>query len=73
MLKLGGKTITRSIFEGEFRFDIFDEYDSYEKYLELKKKYLTSINKPTFYTHNIRPGHSGLSGKCDPKRIFTLL
>lgn len=66
--KLGGKTITQTIFEGEFRFDIFDEYSDYEKYLELKRKYLTSISKPTlFYTHNATPGHSGLSGKCDPE------
>ncbi len=67
VIKLGGKSITQTIFEGEFRFNIFDEFSDYEKYLKLKKEYLTSINKPTlFYTHNARPGHSGLSGKCNP-------
>ena len=65
--KLGGKTITKTVFEGEFRFDIFDEFGNYKKYLDLKKKYLSSIKKPTlFYTHNATPGHSGLSGKCNP-------
>ena len=65
--KLGGKTITQTVFEGEFRFNIFDEFDNYEKYLRLKKSYLNSVSKPTlFYTHNARPGHSGLSGKCNP-------
>ena len=63
--KMGGKTLTKAIFEGEFRFDIFDDNFKYEKYLELKNKYLTSNNKNTFfYTHGGYPGHSQNSGKC---------
>jgi len=63
--KYFGKTLTNIIFEGEFRFDVFDDFYSYDKYLELKKKYLRSIKGPSiFYTHNSYPGHSGNSGKC---------
>ena len=66
--KLGGKIITKAIYEGEFRFDIFGDNYSNEKYLELKKIYLSSKpKKPTlFYTHNNYPGHSNNSGKCSP-------
>jgi hypothetical protein len=65
--KLGGKTITKAIFEGEFRFDIFEDDYDYKKYLELKKDYLSSNKKDTFfYTHNAYPGHSQNSGKCLP-------
>jgi len=66
--KLGGKTITKAIFEGRFRFDIFDDNYNYDEYLRLKNKYLSSnAKKPTlFYTHNSYPGHSGNSGKCLP-------
>ena len=35
--KIGGKTLTKAIFQGEFRFDIFDDFSNYEEYLELKK------------------------------------
>ena len=63
--KMGGSTITKSIFEGRFKFDIFDDSYDYKKYLELKNKYLSSIKENTlFYTHNGYPGHSGNSGKC---------
>lgn len=63
--KLGGKTLTRAIFQGEFKFNIFDDSYNYDKYLILKNKYLSSKKKNTlFYTHNIYPGHSGNSGKC---------
>jgi hypothetical protein len=63
--KMGGSTITKGIFEGHFKFDIFDDSYDYKRYLELKNKYLSSINKNTlFYTHNGYPGHSGNSGKC---------
>ena len=62
---MGGSTITKSIFEGRFKFDIFDDSYDYKKYLELKNKYLSSIKENTlFYTHNGYPGHSGNSGKC---------
>lgn len=64
--KLGGKNLTQAIFEGEFRFDIFDDDYDYDKYLELKRKYLNSNKKNTlFYTHNKYPGHSQNSGKCN--------
>ena len=35
--KLGGKTLAKAIFEGQFRFDIFDINNDYENYLNLKK------------------------------------
>ena len=38
--KIGGKTLTKGIFEGEFRFDIFDDNYEYKEYLKLKKNYL---------------------------------
>lgn len=69
---IGGKIITKAIFQGEFRFDIFnDDYD-YSKYLNLKNYYLKSkINKPKlFFTHNNYPGHSQNSGKCLPNERF---
>ena len=63
--KMGGGTITKSIFEGKFSFDIFEDDYDYNDYLRLKEKYLTSNEKNTlFYTHNSYPGHSGNSGKC---------
>ncbi len=64
--KMGGKTILKGIYEGEFRFDIFDDDHNYEKYLELKRKLLSFKSKEPrlFYTHNKYPGHSGNSGKC---------
>lgn len=71
--KIGGKTLTKAIFEGEFRFDIFDDNFKYEKYLELKNKYLTTEKNSTlFYTHNSYPGHSQNSGKCrkNEKEIY---
>ncbi|WP_440651115.1 sulfatase-like hydrolase/transferase [Candidatus Pelagibacter sp. HIMB1495] len=63
---IGGETITKAIYEGEFRFDIFDDNYSYEKYLKLKKKYLVSKPKKPIllYSHNGFPGHSSNSGKC---------
>ena len=66
--KIGGKTITKAIYEGRFRFDIFDDSYDYSDYLSLKNKYLTANQKkPTlFYTHNNLPGHSNNSGKCLP-------
>ena len=66
--KIGGKTITKAIYEGHFRFDIFDDNYNYDEYLRLKNKYLSSnAKKPTlFYTHNKYPGHSNNSGKCLP-------
>ena len=64
--KLGGKTLTKAIFEGEFRFDIFDDDYDYAKYLQLKKKYLISGKKNNlFWTHNNYPGHSQNTGKCN--------
>ena len=67
MEKFGGKMITKSVFRGEFKFNTFDEFYDYEKYLKLKKKYLSLAKSPTFfYTHNSWPGHSGNSGKCLP-------
>ena len=64
-VKLGGKTLTKAIFEGEFRFNVFnDDYD-YTNYLNLKKKYLSSNKKNIFfYTHNKYPGHSQNTGTC---------
>lgn len=65
--KIGGKTLTNSIFEGRFRFNTFDNNFPYSKYLELKKKYLvTNKSNKFFYTHNNFPNHSGNSGKCKP-------
>ena len=66
--KIGSNIILKAIFEGQFRFDIFDDNYDYDKYLNLKEKYLTLKPKqPTlFYTHNLLPGHSQNSGKCIP-------
>ena len=66
--KLGAKALTKAIFEGEFRFDIFDDID-YQNYLNLKK-YLSS--KILFWTHNGYPNHSTNSGKCrvNEKNVF---
>ena len=71
--KIGGKTILKAIYEGYFRFDIFDDnYDS-ATYLKLRNKYLSDKNKQPklFYTHGEYPGHSQNSGKClqDEKKI----
>ena len=71
--KKGGITLTKAIFEGEFRFEIFNDFYNYDEYLELKKKNLESSDKPTlFYTHNLYPGHSQNSGKCleNEKEIY---
>ena len=63
--KYFGKNLTKIIFEGEFRFDVFDDFYNYDEYLKLKKKYLNSIKNPSFfYTHNSYPGHSGNLGRC---------
>ncbi len=64
--EIGGKTILQAIYEGYFRFDIFDDNYNYDKYLELKKKYLSlsPVEPRLFYTHNKYPGHSQDSGKC---------
>ncbi len=65
VVQLGGKTLTRAIFEGEFRFNIFNDKYDYNKYLNIKKKYLNSNQKSIFfYTHNKYPGHSQNVGKC---------
>ncbi len=64
--KIGGKTLTKAIFEGQFRFDIFDDDFNYNNYLNLKKDYLRSEKKKSlFFTHNKFPGHSQNSGKCN--------
>tara|TARA_B100000989_G_scaffold299063_1_gene292776 strand:- start:21832 stop:23490 length:1659 start_codon:yes stop_codon:yes gene_type:complete len=71
--KLGGKALTKAIFEGEFRFDIFDDDYDYNNYLELKKEFLSSSKKNTlFWTHNNFPGHSQNSGACknDEKQSY---
>ena len=63
--KIGGKILTKTIFEGEFRFDIFNDFTNYDEYLELKKKNLKFNKEPTlFYTHNAYPGHTANTGKC---------
>tara|TARA_Y100000591_G_scaffold332428_1_gene369700 strand:+ start:735 stop:2486 length:1752 start_codon:yes stop_codon:yes gene_type:complete len=70
----GGKIITDSIFEGNFRHDIFSDYSSYDDYLKLKRKYLTSGEKNTlFFTHNKYPDHSQNSNRCLPneKEIYS--
>ena len=64
--KIGGKTILKAIYEGYFRFDIFDDDYNKDIYLKLRNEYLNVQNKqPTlFYTHGEYPGHSQNSGKC---------
>ncbi len=66
--EIGAKTILKAIYQGYFRFDIFEDNYDYSKYLNLKNKYLENI--PTqprlFYTHNGYPGHSTDRGKCRP-------
>lgn len=65
--QLGGKILTKAIFEGKFRFDIFEDDYDYEEYINLKNKFLKSKQKNIFfYTHNKYPGHSQNSGKCLP-------
>ena len=49
--KIGAKTLTKAIFQGEFRFDIFDDFSNYDEYLELKNKYLTSKKIIRFFIH----------------------
>ena len=68
---MGAKAITKAIYEGHFRFDIFDDDYDYNRYLDLKEDYLSSNPKqPTlFYTHNNLPGHSNNSGKCLPDEM----
>ena len=72
--KLGGKVILKAIYEGQFRFDIFEDDYDYNEYLKLKKQYLSSNpQKPTlFFTHNLLPGHSNNTGKClhNEKQIY---
>ena len=71
--KMGGKAITKSIFESQFKFNIFEDGYNYKNYLQLKKKYLNLSKKNTlFYTHNKYPGHSGNTGKCAPdeKKLY---
>lgn len=64
---IGGKILTRSIFEGNFRHDVFTDYFDYENYLQQKEKYLTTSEKNTLlYTHSKLPGHSQNSGRCRP-------
>ena len=65
---LGGQIITKSIFEGSFRHDVFTDYFKYEDYLQLKKQYLSSGVKNTFfYTHGKYPDHSqNHLGACRP-------
>ena len=63
--KIGGKTLTKAIFQGEFRFDIFDDFSNYEEYLELKKLFKFKKRNTLFYTHNGYPGHSSNTGRCD--------
>ena len=64
--KIGGKTILKAIYEGYFRFDIFNDNYDHDSYLKLRKNYLGSDQeKPRlFYTHGDYPGHSQNSGKC---------
>ena len=64
--KIGGKTILKAIYEGYFRFDIFDDDYDNSTYLKLRNQFLSSNDeKPTlFYTHGEYPGHSQNSGKC---------
>ncbi len=63
----GGKILVKNIFEGYFRFDAFTDYFNYDYYLKLKKEYLTSGEKNTFfYTHNKWPGHSQNTTRCRP-------
>ena len=72
--KMGAKTILKGIYNGEFRFDIFEDDYDYGKYLKLKKNFLNSKSKKPlfFYTHNKLPGHSTNSGKCrlNEKKIY---
>lgn len=71
--QLGGKILTKAIFEGKFRFDIFEDDYDYEEYINSKNKFLKSKQKNIFfYTHNKYPGHSQNSGKCLPneKQIY---
>ena len=64
--KIGGKTILKAIYEGYFRFDIFDDDYDYSTYLKLRNHFLSANDeKPTLlYTHGEYPGHSQNSGKC---------
>ena len=71
--KMGGKALTKSIFESQFKFNIFEDGYNYKNYLQIKKKYLNLSKKNTlFYTHNKYPGHSGNTGKCasDEKKLY---
>ena len=62
---IGGKILTKSIFEGYFRHDAFTDYFDYDDFLNSKRKYLTSKKKNNFfYSQNKYPGHSGHSSKC---------
>lgn len=64
--KIGGKTILKAIYEGYFRFDIFDDNYDNSAYLKLRNNYLSSKddNPTLFYTHGEHPGHSQNSGVC---------
>lgn len=72
--KIGGKIITKAIFEGKFRFDIFDDSYNYDIYKKLKKTFLVSKKqKSLFFSHNKYPGHTQNSGKCkdyEKKKYF---
>ncbi|MBU2540887.1 MAG: hypothetical protein KJ593_03195 [Candidatus Omnitrophica bacterium] len=60
------KLLAKSIFEGEFRFDVELSKKNYFKYLAKKNEVLASTtSKPRFlYTHNEFPNHSQNSGRC---------
>jgi len=64
--KIGGKTILKAVYEGYFRFDIFDDNYDNSNYLELRNRYLSNTeDQPIFfYTHGEHPGHSQNSGVC---------
>ncbi len=63
---LNGKIVSKILFEGYFKHDAFTKSFDYENYLKLKKDYLTSKEKNTFFlTLNNYPGHSGHSKRCD--------
>lgn len=73
--KIGGKTILKAIYEGYFRFDIFDDNYDLSTYTKLRDKYLSLKQKQPmlFYTHGEYPGHSQNSGKChknEKKKYF---
>ena len=75
---IGGKNILKALYQGYFRFSIFEDNYDYSKYLDLKNKYLKAVpSEPRlFYTHNGYPGHSTDKGKCrsdEKQRYFKRL